>query len=81
MGIVSANIFRNEDAQRKYLPAVITTAVFGATGAVIALSLGAYMTWDNARRDKIQGKKVKASQVSTGQLREGRKVVEWRWFL
>lgn len=51
MGVVSSNIFRNQDAP-KYIPALATTAAFGAVGCVLALLLGSFMVVDNARRNK-----------------------------
>ncbi|KAL1632291.1 hypothetical protein SLS56_003706 [Neofusicoccum ribis] len=80
MGVVSSNIFRNQDAP-KYLPALATTAAFGATGALLTLLLGAYMIIDNKRRDLKQGIKMKARDVSTEKLREGPNSPDFRWFL
>ncbi|PIL29203.1 MFS general substrate transporter [Ganoderma sinense ZZ0214-1] len=80
MGLVSSNIFRNEDAP-KYIPALITTAAFGAAGAGITLLLGAYMVFDNRRRDAREGVVKRATDVSTEKLREGPQAPEFRWFL
>ncbi|EJF61838.1 MFS general substrate transporter [Dichomitus squalens] len=80
MGLVSSNIFRNKDAP-KYIPALITTAAFGGTGAVITLLLGTYMIVDNKRRDRREGVVRKAVDVSTEKLREGPNAPEFRWFL
>lgn len=80
MGLVSSNIFRNKDAP-DYTPALITTAVFGMTGASLTLLLGAYMVFDNRRRDAKEGVVRKARDVSTEKLREGPKSAEFRWFL
>jgi hypothetical protein len=80
MGVVSSNIFRTQDAP-KYLPALATTAAFGATGAVAALLLGTYMTIDNKRRNTRQGVNLTARDVSTEKLRDGPKNPEFRWFL
>ena len=80
MGLVSSNIFRNEDAP-KYIPALITTAAFGAAGASLTLLLGAFMIFDNKRRDAREGVVRKARDVSTEKLREGPKSPEFRWFL
>ncbi|OMP87041.1 putative transporter [Diplodia seriata] len=80
MGVVSSNIFRSQDAP-KYVPALATTAAFGATGALLTLLLGAYMIVDNKRRDAKQGVKVRARDVSTEKLREGPKSPDFRWFL
>lgn len=80
MGVVSSNIFRNQDAP-KYIPALATTAAFGATGAFLTLLLGAYMIIDNKRRDMKQGIKMNARDVSTEKLREGPNSADFRWFL
>ncbi|TFK89517.1 MFS general substrate transporter [Polyporus arcularius HHB13444] len=80
MGLVSSNIFRNQDAP-KYIPALITTAAFGAAGAALTLLLGTYMIIDNRRRDAREGVVRKARDVSTQILREGPKSPEFRWFL
>jgi len=42
MGVVSSNIFLNQDAP-KYIPALATTEAFGACGSVMTLLLGAWM--------------------------------------
>jgi len=80
MGVVSSNIFRPED-KPKYMPALVTIASFGGTGALLAGSLGLYMWFDNKRRDRQAGKKVDARDVPTERLRNGPVVPEFRWFL
>ncbi|KAK8221875.1 hypothetical protein M8818_000040 [Zalaria obscura] len=55
MGVISSNIFRNQDAP-KYIPALATTAAFGATGCLLTLLLGAWMVVDNRRRDAKLGR-------------------------
>ena len=80
MGVVSSNIFRPQDAP-KYLPALATTAAFGALGAVLTVLLGAWMMVDNKRRDLRQGMTLKARDVSTAKLRDGPALEEYRWFL
>ncbi|KAF1843034.1 MFS general substrate transporter [Cucurbitaria berberidis CBS 394.84] len=70
MGVVSSNIFRPQDAP-KYIPALATTAAFGATGSVCALLLGTYMVIDNKRRNTKQGVNLTAQDVSTEKLRDG----------
>jgi len=78
MGVVSSNIFLNQDAP-KYIPALGTTAAFGGTGFVLTLLLGAYMITDNRRRDAQQGK-VDLKTVSTEELRDGPATPRFRWF-
>lgn len=80
MGLVSSNIFLEKEAP-KYETALITTAVFGATGAIITLLTGLYMVWDNARRNKRDGVNISARDVPTSRLRDGPSVPEFRWFL
>ncbi|KAK5114718.1 hypothetical protein LTR62_002292 [Meristemomyces frigidus] len=78
MGVVSSNVFRNQDAPQ-YIPALATTAAFGATGLVLTLVLGGYMIMDNKRRDRKQGVRLRARDVATERLREGPDCVEFRW--
>ncbi|KZM23610.1 transmembrane transport [Ascochyta rabiei] len=80
MGVVSSNIFRAQDAP-KYIPALATTAAFGAVGCVCALLLGTYMVLDNVRRNRKQGVSLSARDVSTQKLRDGPKSADFRWFL
>jgi MFS family permease len=80
MGLVSSNVFRSQD-KPKYMPALITVAAFGATGAALAGCLGAYMWFDNKRRDRRAGITVRAQDVPTERLRDGPASDEFRWFL
>lgn len=78
MGIVSSNIFRPQDAPQ-YIPALATTATFGAVGIVLTLGLGFYMIFDNRRRNTRQGVKLRPQDVPTERLRDGPKCAEFRW--
>ncbi|KAI9650982.1 hypothetical protein NHQ30_001019 [Ciborinia camelliae] len=80
MGLVSSNIFLDRDAPR-YIPALLTTAIFGGTGILLSSSLALYMMWDNRRRDRLLGRKLRVGEVSTAALRDGPLVGEFRWFL
>ncbi|KAJ9157575.1 MFS transporter [Pleurostoma richardsiae] len=80
MGLVSSNIFVAKDAP-KYAPALITTACFGAAGALITACLGTYMIFDNKRRNRKAGVTIDARDVPTQRLRDGPSVPEFRWFL
>jgi hypothetical protein len=80
MGLVSSNIFTPGSAP-KYIPALATTAAFGATGAVLAGLLSLFMVLDNKRRDRKIGKKLDIREVPTEMLRDGPSVPEFRWFL
>ena len=63
------------------IPALATTAAFGATGALLAAAMSLYMVLDNQRRDRKLGRKLDISEVSTEMLRDGPSVKEFRWFL
>ena len=80
MGVVSSNIFLNQDAP-KYIPALATTAAFGGLGCILTLVLGAWMIADNKRRDIKQGRKMHAKDIPTELLKEGPAAPEYRWFL
>jgi hypothetical protein len=80
MGLVPSNIFREQDAP-DYIPALVTTAAFGAAGITLTLSLGAYMMFDNKRRDRKQGKRMRAKDVPTEILKEGPESPAFRWYL
>ncbi|KAF4119548.1 Major Facilitator Superfamily [Geosmithia morbida] len=80
MGLVSSNIFRQNEAP-KYETALITTATFGACGCLIAGLLGSFMIFDNYRRNRRDGQKKTAKDVPTRLLREGPSTPEFRWFL
>ncbi len=80
VGIVSSNIFTPQSAP-KYIPALVTTAVFGATGAVLATGLSLFMVFDNRRRDKKLGRKLDIQETPTELLLDGPSVPEFRWFL
>jgi hypothetical protein len=80
MGLVSSNIFTPASAP-KYIPALATTAAFGATGALLAGLLSLYMIVDNKRRDHKLGRKLDMREVPTELLIDGPSVPEFRWFL
>lgn len=75
-----SNIFQDKDAP-KYLPALITTAAFGAAGCVLTLMLGFWMIYDNKRRDKQEGTRAKAMDISTELLALGPESTSYRWYL
>ncbi|KAJ5746835.1 uncharacterized protein N7511_008531 [Penicillium nucicola] len=79
MGVVSSNIFRNQDAPT-YLPALITTASFGGAGIVLTLCLGVWMMTDNQKRDRAQGVHLKAKNIPTEYLQDGPACETFRWF-
>ncbi|KAF1989010.1 putative MFS transporter [Aulographum hederae CBS 113979] len=79
MGVLSSNIFRNEDAP-EYIPALATTAAFGGMGFILTLLLGAWMIVDNKKRDRKLGYKLNVRDIPTERLRDGPAVEEFRWF-
>ncbi|KAI9729404.1 MAG: hypothetical protein M1834_006928 [Cirrosporium novae-zelandiae] len=78
MGLVSSNIFREQDAP-DYTLACIISACFGAAGSLLTLGVGFYMKMDNRKRNKAQGVNIKAVDVSTAELQNGQKDPNWRW--
>ncbi|KIW90676.1 uncharacterized protein Z519_08459 [Cladophialophora bantiana CBS 173.52] len=80
MGVVSSNIFQNKDAP-KYMPALLTTAIFGACGCLLTLLLGAWMIIDNQRRDTRDGRTVEAKDIPSELLAAGPASPDYRWFL
>ncbi|KAJ6179981.1 hypothetical protein N7519_010442 [Penicillium mononematosum] len=80
MGLVSSNLFRKQDAP-KYMPALISVAAFGATGACLTASLALYMWLDNKRRDRNDGVTIRARDIPTERMRDGPASAQFRWFL
>ncbi|KAI0474892.1 MFS general substrate transporter [Xylariaceae sp. FL0804] len=80
MGIVASNIFKPSEAP-KYQTALITTATFGACGLLLTLGFGLWMMMDNKRRDKVEGKSVKARDIPTELLADGPSSPSYRWYL
>lgn len=78
MGVVSSNIFRTQDAPN-YIPALATTAAFGALGILLTLCLGSWMVYDNGRRNRRQGVKIRAQDVPTERLKDGPACEDFRW--
>ncbi|KAL4261519.1 MFS transporter superfamily protein [Pleurotus pulmonarius] len=69
-GLISTNVFRAQDEPR-YIPALATSAAFGGLCLILVLSVGAYMRWENRRRNHVQGINVSAADVDTSILKEG----------
>ncbi|TFY79654.1 hypothetical protein EWM64_g4357 [Hericium alpestre] len=77
-GLISTNVFQTKD-EPKYVPALITSAVFGALCLVLTAGLGFYMRWENKKRNKEQGINVTAADVSTEGLKDGIKSPSFRF--
>ncbi|TFY80165.1 hypothetical protein EWM64_g3850 [Hericium alpestre] len=69
-GLISTNVFKAKD-EPKYVPALITSAVFSALCIVLTVGLGFCMRWENRRRNKEQGINVTAADISTEGLKDG----------
>jgi hypothetical protein len=77
-GIVSSLAFQSKTAP-KYIPALIVSATFQGVGIVMALGFGAWFRWDNRRRDRAQGVKLRSRDVATASLTGGVDDPSWRW--
>jgi hypothetical protein len=66
-GLISTNVFRAQD-EPKYVPALATSAAFGGFCAVLVLATGMWMRFENARRNRIQGRNVTFEDVNTKDL-------------
>lgn len=80
MGVVSSNVFLNQDAP-KYIPALSLSAAMGGFGALLSVALGLWMVRDNKRRDAEQGVKLRAVDVPSSQLKNGPKSPNFRWLV
>lgn len=63
------------------MPALLTTAIFGAVGCVCTLLLGAWMMYDNKRRDREEGRTISAKDIPTELLADGPASLHYRWHL
>lgn len=80
MGVVSSNIFLNQDAP-KYIPALATTATFGGMGLVLTLLYGLYIIADNKKGGRKKGVLVNPTQIPTEKLRDGPDLPDFQWLL
>jgi len=69
-GLISTNVFRAQD-EPKYVPALATSAAFGALCFILTASTGIWMRWENRRRNEAQGVMLTAADVPTETLSEG----------
>ena len=77
-GIPASLAFQANTAPR-YKPALIVNCAFLLFGVLVILGMGAYFRYDNRRRDREQGVKLTAADVSTKSLIGGWKDPNWRW--
>ncbi|KAG0648164.1 putative transporter [Hyphodiscus hymeniophilus] len=77
-GLISSNIFRPQDAPN-YIPALAISAAFGGFAIVLVTSMHLYMRWFNAKKDREQGVKLRAEDVSTADLTDGFKSEKFRY--
>ncbi|KAF7596105.1 hypothetical protein BBP40_003367 [Aspergillus hancockii] len=77
-GIPSSLAFKADTAPR-YKPALIVNCAFLLFGVLVILTLGTWFRYDNRRRDRAQGVKLTAADVSTMSLIGGWKDPNWRW--
>lgn len=77
-GLISTNVFRTQDAPA-YEPAVAVSATFAGICLVTSATWGLYQRWDNKRRDRLQGKRVRPQDVDTALLKDGWKSPDFRW--
>lgn len=78
-GLISSNVFRAQDAP-KYVLALAVSAAFGGAAAVIALTFGGFMRWENSRRNIEQGVSHGAQDVPTEVLGKGPADPRFRYF-
>ncbi|KAJ7169849.1 major facilitator superfamily domain-containing protein [Mycena filopes] len=69
-GLISTNVFRAQD-EPKYVPALATSAAFGALCFVLVAGTGIWMRWENAKRNRAQGVNLQAQDVDTSTLADG----------
>lgn len=77
-GLISANIFRPQDAPH-YVPAIGITAGFGGVAIIFVSIIGIVMVFDNRRRNKAQGVNLTYKDVPTSDLSEGPSNPNFRW--
>ncbi|KAJ7786275.1 major facilitator superfamily domain-containing protein [Mycena metata] len=70
LGLISTNVFRAQD-EPKYVPALATSAAFGALCLILVAGTGIWMRWENAKRNRAQGVNLQAQDVDTSTLSDG----------
>lgn len=77
-GLISSNIFRPQDAPN-YIPALAISAAFGGFAICLVTSMHLCMRYMNHKKDKEQGVKLTAQDVSTAELQDGFKSKKFRY--
>lgn len=78
-GILSAATFRVEYAP-SYIPTLIATSCCNVCAITGILVMKFIMVRENRRRDKAQGRVLRADDVDTSTLRNGENDPNWRYF-
>ncbi|KIV97771.1 hypothetical protein PV10_01479 [Exophiala mesophila] len=79
-GIISGATFRVEYAP-SYWPTLVATACCNGVCIISVLTMGLWMRRENARRNKAQGRVLKAEDVDTDTLQDGENSPDWRYFI
>lgn len=79
-GIISGATFRVEYAP-SYWPTLVATSCCNGVCIIAVLTMGLWMRRENARRNKEQGRVLKAEDVDTDTLQDGEDSPDWRYFI
>lgn len=78
-GVLSAATFRVEYAP-SYWPTLVATSCCNVCAIIAILVMKWWMVSENRRRDKAQGRRIRAEDVDTSMLVDGEKDPNWRYF-
>lgn len=79
-GIISGATFRTEYAP-SYWPTLAATALCNVVSITAVLGMSFWMRRENNRRNREQGRILKAGEVDTDLLQAGEKSPDWRYFV
>ncbi|KAK6439591.1 hypothetical protein LTR95_004201 [Oleoguttula sp. CCFEE 5521] len=79
-GIISGATFRVEYAP-KYLPTLAATSACNVISILAVLTMSIWMRRENAKKNKEQGRVLRAQDVDTALLQDGEKSPDWRYFV
>ncbi|KAK4540027.1 hypothetical protein LTR36_009843 [Oleoguttula mirabilis] len=79
-GVISGATFRTQYAP-SYWPTLAATCACNAVCIVAVFGMGTWMRGQNAKRNKEQGRVLRAEQVDTDTLQDGEKSLDWRYFV